>query len=510
MIPKHGVHVESTEPALLIALPGGMYVSGVVTWATRLVNALAGRGVPCGLILHAQREGYAPISPRLDPRVEIFDLSHLGRIEECNGNIEPFAIAYADAALAMPSQRVVLSPNLHGDSYGAAAMALQELGRRLRVVGWCHLDSAYDVCVLSHYAPMLSRTVAVSSLLRERLAECRVPRLMEIPYGVGAAPARSAGAEANPFVPRILYAGRLDETTKRVLATVEMSDALSRSDCEHKLTIMGDGPYAEELNIRSRRAITRRDAELPEAMSRVFSGHDIFVLPSRAEGLSLAMLEAMLCGCIPVVTNVRSGPGQVIRSGENGILVDAPDNSSSAELGGLFADAVQSIVAMSPAKREAMRRCAVAAALPYSMEGHAASVHQMMRQVADEAAKRWSGPCAFTGSSGAIPSDAAVRLRAALESLAGERVVIHGTGRHTQELAGVIREFADRVIGFCDDDVSRVGHTTLDLPTYAPPGPSEATAVLVSSWIHEREILAKAPGLYRGLRIVGVYTAAAA
>ncbi|MEO8076868.1 MAG: glycosyltransferase family 4 protein [Acidobacteriota bacterium] len=78
----------------------------------------------------------------------------------------------------------------------------------------------------------------------------------------------------------------------------------------------------------------------------VLSASDIFVLPSRSEGYSLALLEA-LCAGLPVVsTRVGIAP-DVITDGENGVLVDRDDPPALAR--GLMALA---------ADPELRRRCA--------------------------------------------------------------------------------------------------------------------------------------------------------
>ena len=155
-----------------------------------------------------------------------------------------------------------------------------------------------------------------------------------------------------------------------------------------------------------------------------------------------------------------------------------------------------------------MSAAAVAAAQPYSIDAHVGRVIKMLDEVAMEPARGWEGPLSFSGTA-VVPHDGRERMRAVLESLAGQRVVVHGTGQHTREMAGVFESFRDRIIGFCDDDCMKVGASMLGLPISAPPGPAEATAVVISSWIHEREILARARAAYGGKRVMGVYHDAA-
>lgn len=55
----------------------------------------------------------------------------------------------------------------------------------------------------------------------------------------------------------------------------------------------------------------------------IWKKNHMLVMPSRSEGLSLAFLEAMICGRICVVTDV-GGCGEVIKDAESGFLAEAP------------------------------------------------------------------------------------------------------------------------------------------------------------------------------------------
>ncbi|KQX16431.1 MULTISPECIES: glycosyltransferase family 4 protein [unclassified Ensifer] len=101
-----------------------------------------------------------------------------------------------------------------------------------------------------------------------------------------------------------------------------------------KLVIWGEGEARKELeDLRDQLGLTER-VELPGVTARPglwVETADVFVLSSRYEGWGIALLEAMASG-VPVVSFACEwGPTDMVRDGENGILVSNGDVDALAE-----------------------------------------------------------------------------------------------------------------------------------------------------------------------------------
>jgi glycosyltransferase involved in cell wall biosynthesis len=76
---------------------------------------------------------------------------------------------------------------------------------------------------------------------------------------------------------------------------------------------------AQELGIGPRVTFEGRRPSLE--LPAWYQAADVFVLPSFAEGLSLALLEAMACACPIITTRPAQGEHDAVQDGENGLLV---------------------------------------------------------------------------------------------------------------------------------------------------------------------------------------------
>lgn len=99
-----------------------------------------------------------------------------------------------------------------------------------------------------------------------------------------------------------------------------------------RLVILGGGPLLEAARERLAKAGAADQAWLPgdrSDVAQLLPQFDIFALPSQAEGISNTLLEAMACGCAPVVTNVGGNP-ELVEEGANGLLVPSRDSAALA------------------------------------------------------------------------------------------------------------------------------------------------------------------------------------
>ncbi len=135
-------------------------------------------------------------------------------------------------------------------------------------------------------------------------------------------------AQSHNAVVQIVCVGRLvPEKGHRLLleAVTRMRDA----ELAVQATLVGDGVerealqhYAASLNIEDR--ITFAGARSHAETAALLRTADIFVLPSFAEGIPVALMEAMALQ-IPCVSTTVAGISELIRHGQDGLLV-APSN----------------------------------------------------------------------------------------------------------------------------------------------------------------------------------------
>ncbi|NTW87562.1 MAG: glycosyltransferase family 4 protein [Desulfobulbaceae bacterium] len=195
---------------------------------------------------------------------------------------------------------------------------IAETGMSGRLVAWL---------ARSLIGTWIATTFAVEeALLRVGVAPEKIVR---IPNGVDLADVQKFRQDKG-LVKRFLYLGRLSIGANRDVPTlVRAFDQIARNRPEIELAIVGGGDLLEE---------TMRVVDTCEARGRIYAPGfdepdkwltwaDCFVLPSRREGLSNALLEAMAVG-LPCIANDIPPNREVLDGGVSGVLVPVGDVKS--------------------------------------------------------------------------------------------------------------------------------------------------------------------------------------
>ncbi|MBS4031178.1 MAG: glycosyltransferase family 4 protein [Clostridiales bacterium] len=174
--------------------------------------------------------------------------------------------------------------------------------------------------------------IAVSAWLAEELQGAygvSPDRIVIIPNGI----ARPAGnmplEEELPFPDNMPLVGTVARLApqKGVEYFIRAVAKLQLQYTHTGFIIVGDGPLrgeleslARQLGLDGRIYFAGYRQDVPAILARI----KIFVQPSLSEGQGITVLEAMSAGC-PVVASATGGLKELIRHGENGLLVEPGD-----------------------------------------------------------------------------------------------------------------------------------------------------------------------------------------
>ncbi len=213
------------------------------------------------------------------------------------------------------------------NSYVIIALAL--LNQRLILTNrmWPTLDLGFPTAFLNKYFyrfadGVVAQTNIAKSIIKEKYFNDNV---VVIPNAV--MPVETEGV---PKKNQIISVGRLSKAKGHIVLLRAFSK-LPKNDWS--LHLVGDGAETEKL---------KKEAKFLGIADRtIFHGHlkgfsklmaesKIFVLPSMHEGFPNALVEAMSVPLPCISSNCVAGPADIIRHGENGLLVSPGDENELA------------------------------------------------------------------------------------------------------------------------------------------------------------------------------------
>jgi glycosyltransferase involved in cell wall biosynthesis len=182
--------------------------------------------------------------------------------------------------------------------------------------------------------------VAMTNAIKHNLLSAGVPdeRIFLIPNGISI---RSRPVAEKEWTNRVVFVGNLTQQPAKGIDILLKAWKLVREQVPGAmLHIIGKGrvedyeTYTEKTGIKDSVKFWGAQKNIDEHLEQA----DIFVLPSRREGMSNALMEAMLFGLPTVATDI-SGNQDLIQHGVSGLLVPTADvNALAAALEKLLKD----------------------------------------------------------------------------------------------------------------------------------------------------------------------------
>lgn len=212
---------------------------------------------------------------------------------------------------AVPIARLAAVPAVISSQRGDRGLTTLPFKRLLRIT-----DRMVDAVVVN-----------CESMKRYLIQEERVPEhKVRLCYnGIDVVHYRRKAVPA-PFPGRLVIGAVCALRPEKGLDTLIRAYAKVR-DLGAVLAIIGSGPEESSLRTLCSQLGVENSCHFEPVTVQVaewLSGIDIFVLPSRSEALSNALMEAMACGCCPIASRVGGNP-ELIDNGRNGLLFQVDD-----------------------------------------------------------------------------------------------------------------------------------------------------------------------------------------
>jgi glycosyltransferase involved in cell wall biosynthesis len=185
-------------------------------------------------------------------------------------------------------------------------------------------SATFAVCISDFGRSQVMAFVAEDHWKKVHVVHCGVD-----PDAYAASPPRPGG----PF--RLLSVGRLAQVKGHGVLMEALAELRARG-IDARLTIVGDGPKREALEQLAREmglaeAVTFTGSVGQDEIAGHYEAVDVFAHASFAEGIPVVLMEAM-AHRLPVAATRVMGVGELVRDGENGLLVrpGRPDQLADA------------------------------------------------------------------------------------------------------------------------------------------------------------------------------------
>jgi glycosyltransferase involved in cell wall biosynthesis len=308
-------------PKVIIGLQT-WYLGGPTVFAERLARGLTGRGWDARILINETStiRITEQLTPRAIPDDIILDFLPAGYYDEWGERWE--------ALVRYLEQQAPCIYIINGD--WRHSVVAPRLSDRVRIIGVVHADYELEYDQIDRLGLFMNAIVAVSDVIQFNVAHHfshLASRTVTIRNAVVAPAQMPAKPVEGPL--HIAYCGELRRGQKRLPDMVRVAHGLAARNIPFVLTFIGDGPIRAELEEQAGSLVEQGQVRFPgrldgAALIAALAPQHAFILTSEFEGLSIALLEAMSYGCVPVLSDLVT-QSMVVRDGFNGYTVPVGD-----------------------------------------------------------------------------------------------------------------------------------------------------------------------------------------
>lgn len=191
----------------------------------------------------------------------------------------------------------------------------------------------------SFYRRHAAVPVAISPIVRKSVSDLYGMPINEIPMIYNGVDRKVPKSTKEPGRFEVVHIGRYEDQKNHDLLVRGFCKFCRQAPDAH-LTLLGDGPrFAEIKNLITELGMKGRitqEGSVDDVMGYLASA-DLFVLPSKFEGLPISLIEAFIAG-VPSVCTAVGGVPDVLEDGVNGLLCAQTENDFCSKMSRLYCD----------------------------------------------------------------------------------------------------------------------------------------------------------------------------
>ncbi len=217
--------------------------------------------------------------------------------------------------------------------------AIPLIGPKIKTVSVLHSDDSRFYAIGALFPKRLFRwiapTVGLATRFQRFIDQKLYKKIRVIPHGINPTRFFPKKTQTDGSAHQILFVGFLGESKGADLLP-DIFQRVATVIPDSFLTIIGDGPLKVRLDTEFRKRglqkrILMQGVTSPDETANRMRASDILLLPTNLEGFGMVIVEAMMCGVVPVVSRLRGITDQLVHDGETGLLVPPHDINGFVE-----------------------------------------------------------------------------------------------------------------------------------------------------------------------------------